>query len=97
MDSKRSKYILMGLTAFCVLLIGITSINDTWLSPLRTGVGYFLIPVQSGVNTVGRALYEDITDFWKLKTALDENQKLKGDIAALTEENNLSLIHISAD
>ncbi|PNV63776.1 rod shape-determining protein MreC [Clostridium sp. chh4-2] len=88
MDSKRSKYILMGLTAFCVLLIGITSINDTWLSPLRTGVGYFLIPVQSGVNTVGRALYEDITDFWKLKTALDENQKLKGDIAALTEENN---------
>lgn len=88
MDSKRSKYILMGLTAFCVLLIGITSINDTWLSPLRTGVGYFLIPVQSGVNTVGRALYEDITDFKKLKTALEENQKLKDDISALTEENN---------
>lgn len=88
MDSKRSKYILMGLTAFCVLLIGITSINDTWLSPLRTGVGYFLIPVQSGVNAVGRALYEDITDYRKLKTALDENRELKEEIASLTEENN---------
>ena len=28
MESKRSKYILAGLTAFCILLIGITSLKD---------------------------------------------------------------------
>ena len=49
---------------------------------------YFLIPVQSGVNAVGRALYEDITDYTKLKTALDENRRIKDEISALTEENN---------
>ena len=53
MESKRSKYILAGLTAFCILLIGITSLKDGIMEPLRTGVGYFLIPIQSGVNKVG--------------------------------------------
>ena len=28
MESNRSKYILAGLTAFCILLIGITSLKD---------------------------------------------------------------------
>lgn len=27
MESNRSKYILAGLTAFCILLIGITSLK----------------------------------------------------------------------
>lgn len=88
MDAKKSKYILIGLTIFCVLLIGITSINNSWLAPLRTGVGYFLIPIQSGVNAVGSALYEDIRDISKLKSTMDENAKLQEEIVALTEENN---------
>lgn len=88
MDSKRNRYILIGLSIFCILFIGITSITDEWLAPFRTGVGYFLIPIQSGVNKVGSALYEDISDFKKLKQALQENDELKQEIASLTEENN---------
>lgn len=88
MDSKHNKYILIGLTVFCVLLIGITSINSSWLAPLRTGVGYFLIPIQSGVNRVGTTIYTDIRDYTKLKTAMDENASLKDEIALLTEENS---------
>ena len=54
MESNRSKYILAGLTAFCILLIGITSLKDGIMEPLRTGVGYFLIPIQvrPGVHAV---------------------------------------------
>ena len=90
MDSKRNRYILIGLSIFCILFIGITSITDEWLAPFRTGVGYFLIPIQSGVNKVGSALYEDISDFKKLKQALQENDELKQEIASLTEESNRS-------
>ena len=50
---KNSKYILAGLSVFCVLLIAVTSINSDFLTPARTGVGYFLVPLQSGMNTVG--------------------------------------------
>ena len=67
MESKRSKYILAGLTAFCILLIGITSLKDGIMEPLRTGVGYFLIPIQSGVNKVGTGLYNEITDYGNFK------------------------------
>lgn len=88
MESKKNKYILIGLTVFCILLIGITSINNNWLAPLRTGVGYFLIPIQSGVNRIGSALYTDIMDYSNLKSALVENRELKDEIAELTEDNN---------
>lgn len=88
MESKHNRYILIGLSIFCILLIGITSFTDSWLSPLRTGVGYFLIPIQSGVNKVGSALYDDITDYKQLKNALADNDALKDEIAGLTEENN---------
>ncbi|WP_077610809.1 rod shape-determining protein MreC [Clostridium sp. Marseille-P2415] len=87
MESKRSKYILIALTVFCVLLIGLTSIRDEWLTPLRTGVGYLLIPVQSGVNAVGSSIYDEIIDYTKLRDALKENKEMKDIITQLTEEN----------
>ena len=88
MESKYSKYILIVLTALCVLLISITSLRDGVMDPLRTGVGYFLIPIQSGVNKVGTGIYNELTDFTKLKGALAENEKLKDEIARLTEDNS---------
>lgn len=88
MESKYNRYVLIGLTIFCVVLIGITSITDEWLAPLRTGVGYVLIPIQSGVNRVGVSIYQELSDYAKLKTALDENKELKQEIDRLTEENN---------
>ena len=88
MEKKRSKYLLIGLTIFCIALIGVSSIRDGILEPLCTGVGYVLVPLQTGVNAVGRGIYTGIRDYSQLKEALDENERLKEDIARLTEENN---------
>ena len=88
MEKKRSKYLLIGLTVICILLIGITSIKDGALEPLRTGVGYVLVPLQTGVNAVGRGIYNGIRDYTQLKDALEENESLKEEVARLTEENN---------
>ena len=62
MESRHSKYILIGMSLFCLVLILVTSFKDSFLEPLRTGVGYFLIPVQSGVNRAGSLIYYEITD-----------------------------------
>lgn len=51
-------------------------------------MGYFLIPIQSGVNKVGITIYDELTDYASLKSALDENKKLQEEVAQLTEENN---------
>ncbi len=88
MESKRSKYILIGLTALCVLLIAVTSLKDGMMEPLRTGVGYFLIPIQSGVNKVGTGIYNELTNYGRLHEALQENEALSQELARLTEENN---------
>lgn len=88
MESKRNKYILIGLSAFCVLLIGITSIKDGFLNPLRSGIGYFLIPIQSGVNRVGTSVYNTVSNYSTMKSAMDEKQKLQAQIDALIEENS---------
>lgn len=88
MESKQNRYILAGLTVFCLALIGITAVNDAWLSPLRTWVGYVLIPIQSGVNKVGVSIYQELTDYGQLKGALEENRRLQAEVDRLTEENN---------
>ena len=88
MESKRSKYILIGLTALCVLLIAVTSLKDGMMEPLRTGVGYCLIPIQSGVNKVGTGIYNELTNYGRLHEALQENEALSQELARLTEENN---------
>lgn len=78
---------LLMLSLFCLAMITVTTVRDEWLSPLRTAVGYFLTPVQAGVNRVGRALYSDVKEREKLKTALADNQLLQAKIDALTIEN----------
>ena len=51
-------------------------------------MGYFLIPIQSGVNAVGTGIYNEMKNYGTLKDALAQNEELKDQIAQLTEDNN---------
>ena len=84
---NNTKYFLFGLSLLCVCMIGITTIKGSILNPLRTAVGYVLVPIQSGVNQVGGGLYNELSSVGKLKTALAENETLKTRVDELTEEN----------
>ena len=78
---NNTKYFLFGLSLLC------TTIKGSILNPLRTAVGYVLVPIQSGVNRVGGGLYNELSSVGKLKTALAENETLKTRVDELTEEN----------
>ena len=84
---NNTKSFLFGLSLLCVCMIGITTIKGSILNPLRTAVGYVLVPIQSGVNRVGGGLYNELSSVGKLKTALAENETLKTRVDELTEEN----------
>ena len=88
MESKRSKYVLIGLCVFCIILIVVTSFVDGFLNPLRTSIGFFLNPIQSGVNKAGTSLYNGISNFSRLKSAMDEKEVLQAQIDQLIEENS---------
>ncbi len=84
---KNTKYVLFALTAFCICMIGITTINSSLLNPVRNAVGYVLVPIQRGVNAVGNGIYNETVNVGKLRGALEENAALKKQVAELTEEN----------
>ena len=84
---NNTKYFLFGLSLLCICMIGITTIRGSILNPLRTAVGYVLVPIQSGVNRVGGGLYNELSSVGKLKTALAENETLKTRVDELTGEN----------
>ena len=84
---NNTKYFLFGLSLLCICMIGITTIRGSILNPLRTAVGYVLVPIQSGVNRVGGGLYNELSSVGKLKTALAENETLKTRVDELTEGN----------
>lgn len=87
MKLSNNRLILAVLSVLCIIMIGVTTVRDEWLSPLRTAVGYFLMPVQSGVNRVGKSLYNSIRDREKLRTALEDNRRLQEQIDELIMEN----------
>jgi len=85
---KNSKYILAGMSAFCLVLITATSIKSSFLMPLRTGVGFVLVPLQSGVNAIGTGLYNTLENFSSLREAQEENKNLQMRLDQMVEENN---------
>lgn len=84
---KNTRYFLIGLSIFCICMIGITSLKGSLLNPLRSAVGYVLVPIQSGVNAVGGSIYEEASNVRELKTALEENKQLQARVDELVEEN----------
>ena len=82
---KNSKYILAGMSAFCLVLITATSIKSSFLMPLRTGVGFVLVPLQSGVNAVYRSP-NALENFSSLREA--ERTKSQMRLDQMVEENN---------
>lgn len=84
---SRNKFVVIVLSIISIILIGITSFNDSIISPLRQAVGIVLLPVQSGVNTAGRAVYDNIEEQRKIHSAITENIELNKKIDELTQEN----------
>ena len=89
MEGRKSKYIFIILTVLCVMMVVLSSIKDGLMNPLRNAVGTVLVPMQTGVNRVGRGLYSRWEKHKSLVEAEEENTKLQAKIDTLTEENNI--------
>ena len=89
MEGRKSKYIFIILTVLCVMMVVLSSIKDGLMNPLRNAVGTVLVPMQTGVNRVGRGLYSHWEKHKSLVEAEEENTKLQAKIDTLTEENNI--------
>lgn len=84
-----SKYLLFILTLLCTAMMLVTFGTDAFDRPLNTVVGYVIVPFQQGIEKMGRWLSDRTDQFAQVQDLLEENVRLKEEIAALTEENTL--------
>lgn len=84
-----SKYLLFILTLLCTAMMLVTFGTDVFDKPLNTVVGYVIVPFQQGIEKMGRWLSNRSDEFAQIQDLLEENARLKEEIAALTEENTL--------
>jgi rod shape-determining protein MreC len=87
-----TKYILMFLTAVCVLaiLIGLT-LNISG-GPLNTAAGYIFVPMQRGINTVGLWMSDKADTLKQLNEVMAENEELKSQVDSLTTQLNTVML-----
>ncbi len=83
-----SKYILMFLTLVCGGLIYASFAMNLSGGPLNTVAGYVFVPMQRGINFVGRWIFDKADNLNDLKDVMAENQELKTQVDALTAELN---------
>lgn len=84
-----SKYLLLILTILCTGMMLITFGTDAFNRPLNTVAGYVIVPFQQGISKMGSWLSNRSEELVQIRSLLDENARLREEIAALTEENTL--------
>lgn len=82
-----SKYLLFILTLLCTGLIIITFSTNLLSAPISAIGGFFVVPLQNGINKAGSWLSTRSEELVQIRTLLQENQELKEQIDALTIEN----------
>ncbi len=88
MENKGSKYLLTFLTVLCFVLMIVSYIRNDAFDPVRNYVGYFLTPIEKGVNSVGLSVVTKAQEIAHLKDVSEKNKELEKKVSELLEENN---------
>lgn len=86
--SHTNRYILLGLSIFCVLMMVLSSFSEKVGGPFKTVANVTVIPLQQGMNQIGGWMGDMKDNFSTMKQLKSENKKLREQVDALTTENN---------
>jgi len=83
------KHVFFLLLFLTVAIVFVSYRFPNLLQPVRNGVETVVIPMQKGINVIGRSVSEKLELLGNLKNLQAENEELKAQVAALTSENQL--------
>ena len=86
--SATNRYLLVGLSLFCILMMVFSSFSDKVSGPFKVLANYTVIPLQQGINQIG-GWFGDLSDnFETLQQLRTENEKLQEQVDSLVTENS---------
>lgn len=86
--SHTNRYILIGLSVFCALMMILSSFSDRAAGPVKALANVTVIPLQQGINYIGGWLGDMKDNFSTMQQLRSENESLQDQVDALTTENN---------
>ena len=86
-DESSNKLILIILTLVCAAAIVLTGTDIVSVSPIRKVASYVIVPMQKGINSIGRWLTDRKDYFGKANELNDRIKELEQQVADLQEEN----------
>ena len=75
--SIPARYLLLGLCGLCIIIMFLTHSTGTTAGPLNSVASYIFVPMQKGINSVGRYLSDKMDLLQSKQDLLSENEKLK--------------------
>ena len=86
--SATNRYLLVGLSLFCILMMVFSSFSDKVSGPFKVLANYTVIPLQQGINQIGGWLGDLSDNFETLQQLRTENEKLQEQVDSLVTENS---------
>lgn len=83
-----AKYILVTLSALCIIAMFASFLFDVQFTPLNTAAGYVFIPMQKGINEIGSMASSLADNLTELKDVMQRNEELQAQVDELTTELN---------
>lgn len=84
--SIPTKYTLMLLTGFCIIVMFVSFTLNLSGGPLNTIAGYVFVPMQKGINQIGTWFVNKTNDLKSLRDVMQENKELQAKVDELTQE-----------
>ena len=85
-SSLPSKYVLMGLTLVCVMLLFASYATGYSGEPLRSVCNYIFVPMQKGLEYVGDVISINSNDTKTKEQLIAENEKLQAQVDNLSNQ-----------
>ena len=86
--SVTNRYILLVLSAFCILMMLLSSFSDRVGGPFKALANVTVIPLQQGINQIGSWLGDMTDNFDTMEQLRTENEQLQEQVNNLITENN---------
>ncbi|MBR3645013.1 MAG: rod shape-determining protein MreC [Lachnospiraceae bacterium] len=85
----QPKYLIFFLTIICIIFMLCSTFVNGFTEPFKKASSTVIIPLEKGVNHIGRWVTDKSDDLKTIDELTKQNKKLKQQIDALQEDNNL--------